>query len=140
MQELRFRRHDGAYRWHAVQAQPMHDADGKVIKWCGGAVDVHDSRTLTERHVNLLETITDAFITIDRDWNFTYINKEAERLLRAGARTCSAAMSWDVFHDAGNFERQYRRAVQDNTPVSFEEFYVRIGKWFDVRASPSTTA
>jgi PAS domain S-box-containing protein len=135
-QELRLRRLDGADRWHAVQAQPMLDTDGKVIKWCGGAVDVHDTRTLAERHINLLESITDAFITVDREWNFTYINKEAERLLRVRREELLGRYVWDIFHDAGNFERQYRRAVDERTPVAFEEFYVRIGKWFDVRAFP----
>src|ERR1700761_3014108 len=31
---------------------------------------------------NVLESITDAFYTVDSDWNFTYINKEYERIQR----------------------------------------------------------
>lgn len=135
-QEVRFRRHDGVYRWHAVQAQPMRDSDGKVIKWCGGAVDVHDSHRLAEQHGNMLETITDAFIKFDHAWNFTYVNKEAERLLRSLRENMLGACAWDIFPDAGNFERQFRRAVQEQTPVTFEEFYAGVGKWFDVRAFP----
>ncbi len=135
-QEVRFRRHDGSYRWHAVQAHPLRDAQNQIIKWCGGAVDVHDTRVLAERHTNILESITDAFITIDRDWNFTYVNKEAERLLRCSREDMLGNYVWDLFPEAGNFERQYRRAMKENVPVVFEEFYVRIGKWFDVRAFP----
>ncbi|HEY0962982.1 MAG TPA: PAS domain-containing protein, partial [Pseudomonadales bacterium] len=135
-QEVRFRRHDGVYRWHAVQAQPMRDTDGNVIKWCGGAVDVHDTRALAEQHGNILETITDGFIKLDHAWNFTYVNKEAERLLRSSREHMLGARAWDLFPDAGNFERQYRRALQDQAPVAFEEFYPRVGKWFDVRALP----
>ncbi len=134
--EVRFRRHDGAYRWHAVQAHPLRDAQGQIIKWCGGQVDVDDTRTLAERHINILESITDAFITIDRNWNFTYVNKEAERLLRCSREDMLGKYVWDIFPDAGNFERQYRRAMKENVTVVFEEFYVRIGKWFDVRAFP----
>jgi PAS domain S-box-containing protein len=46
--ELRIRRGaDGEYRWHLVQAVPMHDADGKLVRWLGTCTDIHE-RKLTE--------------------------------------------------------------------------------------------
>jgi PAS domain S-box-containing protein len=35
-------RHDGAYRWMISRALPVRDADGKIIRWFGTAVDIHD--------------------------------------------------------------------------------------------------
>lgn len=44
--ELRFRRaSDGQYRWHLVRALPLKDANGRVIKWLGICVDVHERKT-----------------------------------------------------------------------------------------------
>ena len=40
--EHRFRRADGAYRWHLSRAQPMRRADGRVSVWVGSNTDVDD--------------------------------------------------------------------------------------------------
>ena len=44
--EVRFRRaSDGEYRWYLCRGVPFKDASGKVVKWLGIAIDVHDRRT-----------------------------------------------------------------------------------------------
>ena len=40
--EHRFRRADGAYRWHLSRAQPMRGPDGTVSMWVGSNTDVDD--------------------------------------------------------------------------------------------------
>ena len=40
--EHRFRRADGAYRWHLSRAQPMRRSDGTVSMWVGSNTDVDD--------------------------------------------------------------------------------------------------
>jgi PAS domain S-box-containing protein len=47
-EDLRLRRHDGEWRWHAVRDWPARDRDGTVIRWYGTATDVHD-RHIAER-------------------------------------------------------------------------------------------
>ncbi|HYG88036.1 MAG TPA: PAS domain S-box protein [Azospirillum sp.] len=42
--EYRLRRHDGMYRWHLAIAVPMRDTGGRVVKWFGSTMDVHDRR------------------------------------------------------------------------------------------------
>ncbi|HEV2708179.1 MAG TPA: PAS domain S-box protein [Pyrinomonadaceae bacterium] len=47
--EYRLRRaSDGAYRWHLGRAEPMHDAEGNVVKWFGTATDIHDRKQAEE--------------------------------------------------------------------------------------------
>ncbi len=44
--ELRYRRaSDGLYRWHLCRALPLKDADGKITRWLGILVDIHDRKT-----------------------------------------------------------------------------------------------
>ena len=43
---------------------------------------------------NILENTTDGFFAVDRDWNFTYLNPEAEVLLRPQARRTLSARSF----------------------------------------------
>jgi PAS domain S-box-containing protein len=41
---MRYRRHDGAYRWFVARAEPVRGADGRVETWFGTSTDVHDRR------------------------------------------------------------------------------------------------
>jgi PAS domain S-box-containing protein len=47
--EFRIRRHDGVYRWHAVQQIPLRDARGTIVRWLCSGVDIDDQKR--SRHV-----------------------------------------------------------------------------------------
>ena len=47
--EHRLRRHDGSYRWMAVRAAPVRDADGTIAEWIGVEVDVTARHEAEER-------------------------------------------------------------------------------------------
>ncbi|KAG4416062.1 hypothetical protein IFR04_010825 [Cadophora malorum] len=40
--EVRYRRHDGIYRWMLARAWPLRDNDGKILKWYGTNTDIHN--------------------------------------------------------------------------------------------------
>src|SRR2546423_518995 len=43
--ECRLRRGaDGEYRWHLVRATPVHDAEGRIVKWIGTCTDIDDQK------------------------------------------------------------------------------------------------
>jgi PAS domain S-box-containing protein len=46
--EHRLCRHDGQYRWMISRAVPVRDEDGKIVKWFGTAVDIHDIYAASE--------------------------------------------------------------------------------------------
>jgi PAS domain S-box-containing protein len=46
--EHRLRRHDGEYRWMIARAEPTRDADGRIVRWFGTAVDIHDLYAASE--------------------------------------------------------------------------------------------
>ena len=58
--EFRLQRHDGDWRWHLVQAAPVQDESGQIIKWCGSVIDIHDIKTLAERFENVAKATVDA--------------------------------------------------------------------------------
>ena len=39
---------DGAYRWHHTRIFPIRDADGRIVRWIGTAVDIHDRHLASE--------------------------------------------------------------------------------------------
>jgi two-component system, cell cycle sensor histidine kinase and response regulator CckA len=43
--ELRYRRHDGEYRWMLARVVPIQGQDGQLQGWLGSSVDIHDLKT-----------------------------------------------------------------------------------------------
>lgn len=88
----------------------------------------------------IMESITDAFFALDHGWNFTYVNREAERLLSRSRDELIGRNVWTMFPEAvgTTFHEQYHRAAAEGKSVSFEEFYPPLGLWFEVHAYPSS--
>lgn len=55
--EARFRRRDGAWRWHLIQALPRHGADGSWLGWTGSCVDIDDRRAMEARQGRMLSEL-----------------------------------------------------------------------------------
>lgn len=47
-QEQRLANALGEYRWFLVQATPLKDANGKILRWFGAATDIHEQRIVRE--------------------------------------------------------------------------------------------
>jgi two-component system CheB/CheR fusion protein len=43
-QEHRIRGASGTYRWFLVQAEPLRNASGEIVRWFGAATDIHEQR------------------------------------------------------------------------------------------------
>lgn len=87
----------------------------------------------------ILESITDAFLTLDSDWRFTYLNNEAERRIGRPRADMIGKNVWEEFPQAigTSWDKEYRRAVDTNTAVTFEVFTPGQNIWSEVRAYPS---
>ena len=101
-----------------------------------------ESETAGRRVTTLLETISDQFVTLDRDWRFTYFNASAARLIRAASRDPDALMGeviWDAFPTALGtaFQTEALRATETRQVVEFEEYSRGLGRWLQVRIFPS---
>ena len=75
--------------WVRIIGESVTDESGNVIEIQGALQDITDSklaeaeiRSLATRLTTTLESITDAFFTVDRDWKFTYVNRKAENILQ----------------------------------------------------------
>lgn len=53
--EFRLRRaSDGMLRWHLSRAMPLHDEQGRVVRWFGTNTDIHDQKLALEERSLLL--------------------------------------------------------------------------------------
>ncbi|MBW4519577.1 MAG: PAS domain S-box protein [Scytolyngbya sp. HA4215-MV1] len=139
--EHRFRCHDGSYKWLSWQANPLTD---KQIFYAV-ARDItrrkQNAEALEKVHlqvVNIFESITDAFLALNHDWQFTYLNPRAEQILLQSKEDIIGCCIWEELPDIVNstFARECQRAIAQQTTVHFEEFYDPLGIWLEVRAYP----
>ncbi len=129
-----------------IIGHPVQDQTGDVVRVQGSCQDITEYKDsvaevsrLGETLALTMEAITDAFITIDRDWNLTYLNRQAEKILSRNRDDILAKCIWQVFPETKGtaFEFNYRQAVQENCPITFEEFFPPLEAWLEVRVYPS---
>jgi PAS domain S-box-containing protein len=90
----------------------------------------------------ILESITDAFFTLDAEWCFTYLNDETACMLQRSRTDLLGRSIWEAFPEmlGTPFHTQYQRARAEGSTVNFEAFYPPLGRWFQVRAYPSAAS
>lgn len=88
---------------------------------------------------NILESITDGFFTVNKNWEFTYINKEFERILKCARQELLGKNLWESFPEIVDldFFTQYQKAMNENISVHFEEYNPVIDCWLAVNAYPT---
>jgi PAS domain S-box-containing protein len=96
-------------------------------------------RESNRRIVRILESITDAFFALDREWRFTYLNGQAEHVLQRTREELLGNNLWDEFPETADstFYEKYHEAVATGNSVHFEEFYAPLNTWVEVHAYPS---
>ncbi len=91
------------------------------------------------RMTDVLEKTSDGFFAVDTEWNFTYLNAEAEVLFDAGRDSLLGQNLWATFPEmAGTiFEENYRAVMRDHRAIEFEALDPQGKNWFEVHSYPS---
>jgi PAS domain S-box-containing protein len=98
-------------------------------------------RESNERITNILESISDAFIVLDKEWRLTHVNSQAEEILAPLNKSRANLVQknyWLEFPELVGtaLEKNFRRAVAEKVKVEFEIFYQPLDSWFHIRAYP----
>ncbi|MGS5086911.1 sensor domain-containing protein [Hydrogenophaga sp. A37] len=132
-------------KWVRTVGDAVRDADGQILRIQGAVQDIsaqkqaqQETLRLAMRLTTTLASITEAFVTLDRQCCFTYLNQESERLLQ---KTTAELLGQEVWHDfntglAQRLRAQLGLALKTNRRVELEDFFPSLGKWLEVRAYP----
>ncbi len=134
--EYRIVRPDGTVRWVEARGRVLGVAGAQRL--LGVAYDSTRLREARDRLSRLLETMTDAFFSLDHEFRFTYVNRRAEELLQRRRDELLGADLWEEFPAAvgSPFEAHYRGALADGVPVAFEAAYGPLDGYYEVSAWP----
>ncbi|WNG44771.1 PAS domain-containing protein [Archangium minus] len=136
---------DGVQRWLSANGRALFDENGRALRLVGTVLDITErvrEREATERErqrlTAILESMSEAFLSFDQDWRFTYVNREAERFMGVSREQVLGRDHWEVFPATlgTNVEHYYRRVAAERIPLSFENFYIPWQRWFEFHVYP----
>jgi PAS domain S-box-containing protein len=90
--------------------------------------------------LEILGRVTDGFYMLDSNWNFIYINREAERILGRSKEELLGKCILNEFAESIYLPiyRKYKFAMKKQKSVNFEFYHPHTKQWFDIRVYPST--
>jgi len=139
--ETLFTFQDGATNWFDVRCQPV--PEGIFVM----SIDISDRKRAqaeaeqARRAIDrILESVTDAFVALDRDWRYTYVNDRAARIFGRRREDLIGKHIWSEFPEGVGqpFHRAYQRAMREGVEIQFEEYYPPYDAWFENRIYPSS--
>lgn len=96
-------------------------------------------RTANQRISTILENISDAFISYDRDWSFTYVNKRAAHLLGHRTEELIGRNLHEVMPDTATSAHHglVSKAAAEGKTTQFESYDASRDAWLETRTYPS---
>ena len=91
------------------------------------------------RYMTVIERVSDAFVAIDKDWIYTYVNEKAGEMFSRDPQSLIGKNIWSEFPEGINqpFYYAYYRAMNLQEYQYLEEYYPSSDKWFESHIYPS---
>jgi PAS domain S-box-containing protein len=139
---------NGTQRWMQLQAYLQRSPPGVPLKWIGIVLDASSAlaeetleQEARDQVVALVESVSESFIALDRDFRFTYVNQRVLDWLGKPRDQVIGELIWDVFPAAAAtaFESEYQRVATERVRRSFLVPYPTDAGdiWLDVHAFPT---
>lgn len=87
---------------------------------------------------NVLDSITDGFYILDKDWLVTYFNKEAENILNLNRGDVIGRNIWETFSDLADVKiyEVFRNVMNTRASASVEEYFPDLTSWLEINVYP----
>ncbi|HEY9627829.1 MAG TPA: response regulator [Coleofasciculaceae cyanobacterium] len=87
----------------------------------------------------ILSSLREGFLTLDRDWCYTYINDRQLEIIGRSRESTLGRSIWEIFSDLVGTElyHQFHQAMHERVPVQIEIYYPPLQGWFDNRVYPT---
>ncbi|WP_157485525.1 PAS domain-containing sensor histidine kinase [Flavobacterium sp. ACAM 123] len=94
---------------------------------------------INEKLTSSLENMSDAFVAIDNNWKYTFVNKKAGLLFGKRPEDLIGKDLGTVFPEALGtpFHKAYYKAMKTKKEVIIEDYYIPWDRWFENRIIPS---
>ncbi len=137
----KLKRKDGSILLVELNARML--PDGKIIAIVRDVTEREKTeealKESEEKHRTLVERVTDAFISLDNDGNFTYVNKTAGEIYKVKPENLIGKSIWKAFPDGVDlaFQKRCNEAMSSQEYQFLEEYYPPLERWFENHIYPS---
>ena len=130
----------GNERWVRMIGKPDF-IDDDCLRIFGSFQDINDLKTSqlkvelanNEKH-SILESIGDAFISVDNNWDVTYWNKVAEELFNVQRANIIGINIWKALGNIVDpvFFLKYYKPIKTDGSVYFQEYFSVLNEWLEI--------
>ncbi|MES2963111.1 MAG: PAS domain-containing protein, partial [Bdellovibrionota bacterium] len=130
--------------------QPLKDGSGKVYAILAQGFEVTE-KVLARRRVEesqreivgTIESMSDAFFAIDKDWKIIRVNAHYEKVTQTKredqiGNDLRELFFSDPIYENSTYLNSYRKAMSERVFVRFEDYYEPLDLWTEVRVYPKT--
>lgn len=85
---------------------------------------------------DMLDSLSDGFMSIDKSWRFTYLNHTAERYLQQERQNLLGRDIWQCYPDLvdSGYYRIYQQTAATGLPSRHTDYYAPLDTWFEARS------
>ena len=132
--EFKTVRKSGEVRWSGVDSVKL--SENRFMCFVKDITDIKRSNELLN---TTFDRITDAFVALDSNWCYNYMNKKAGEIFGRDSKEMIGKHIWAEFPDAVGtpFYQAYYKAVKEQKYNYLEEFYAPLGLWLEHHIYPS---
>ena len=93
----------------------------------------------SEEILSILESMSDAFCAVDKQWRLVYINSRAEQITRRARSDLLGKLIWEAFPESigSTFYDHYHLKSAEGFKLRLEVFCPQIQAWLEINAMPS---
>ena len=95
--------------------------------------------TLNRRMVDLLESMSDGFVSLDRAWCYQYVNRKAGEMFGRTPADLIGKHIWTEFPEGVGqpFQTAYEQVMNGGEMVRLEDYYPPWDQWYENRIYPT---
>ncbi len=94
-----------------------------------------------ENYRTLIERVSDGFVAMDKNWHYTYVNKNAGEMLGRTSENLIGKNMWEEFptikEEPLDLYNAYMESVRSQKSATIEKYYSPLNKWFESIIYPS---
>ncbi|AFY84751.1 PAS domain-containing protein [Oscillatoria acuminata] len=115
-----------------TETDPENQTSERVV---GKQIEI----TELDQAIEMLESMSDAFVSLDREWRIIEVNGETSRINQKQPEELIGKTHWEVWpwSVGTEVEREYRRAMQEQVSVHLEVLYEPLKIQLEIQAYPS---
>lgn len=128
----------GNERWVRAIAKPEF-LDGNCVRLVGSFQDIHARKKAEEEHTEILESITDGFFAVDKDWKVIFWNSAASQML--GVTNAEKIVGQKLWTQVPLLKKtklysQAFSSLENQQPLVTVEEFQALKRWFEISLFP----